>query len=131
MKNKDLVIIDPDQDSQAENFVELAKSRLSIKKPQKGLVSIRLDKDVVDFLKSQTREKYQTDISTILRAFTESPVEDVQEALKLANDKQQAKKKRTSIRLDEDVLTSFKEKGEGYQTLINDVLRVFMVYSAD
>ena len=35
-------------------------------------------------------------------------------------------KERVTIRLDSDVLTFFKQAGRGYQTRINDALRLFM-----
>lgn len=37
-------------------------------------------------------------------------------------------KKAVSIRLDEDVLTFFKEGGSGYQTRINEVLRSYVAH---
>jgi uncharacterized protein (DUF4415 family) len=40
------------------------------------------------------------------------------------------KKKAISIRLDEDVLTFFKREGDGYQRLINAVLRSYMQQKA-
>jgi uncharacterized protein (DUF4415 family) len=36
-------------------------------------------------------------------------------------------KKRISIRLDEDVLSYFKQQGRGYQTRINDVLKAYVL----
>lgn len=40
-------------------------------------------------------------------------------------------KKAVSIRLDEDVLTFFKETGPRYQTRINEVLRSFMKHQQE
>ena len=42
-----------------------------------------------------------------------------------------ARKKAVSIRLDEDVLTFFKETGPRYQTRINEVLRSFMKHQQE
>ncbi|MBG0790935.1 MAG: BrnA antitoxin family protein [Desulfovibrionaceae bacterium] len=76
-----------------------------------------------------TGGKYQPAINTILRGYTEYPVDRLAEALNEDLHPLEHSKKPTSIRLDEDVLSWFKNGGEGYQTRINEVLRTFMTYS--
>lgn len=44
----------------------------------------------------------------------------------LPNDAPEAEKEKVTIRLDRDVLAYFRGAGKGYQTRINDALRVFM-----
>ena len=114
---------------QADTFVKQALLAMKEKKPKKISISIRLNPDVLEFLRQVAGKKYQPAINTILRTFAEYPIDELTAALDQADQPSAASKKLVSIRLDEDVLAWFKDRGEGYQTRINQVLRVFMLYS--
>lgn len=129
MTTEKLLIKESDPEAQAAKFVQQALVALKIKKPKKVAVSIRLDADILEHLKLMTGGKYQPAINTILRGYTEYPVDRLAEALNEDLHPLEHSKKPTSIRLDEDVLSWFKNGGEGYQTRINEVLRTFMTYS--
>lgn len=127
MSPKNLIIHDSDPEEQTAEFVKKALEALNFKKPKKVSISIRLDADVLEHLKQMTDGKYQPAINRILRVYTEYPVDKLDEALGEEVYTSEHPKKMTSIRMDEDVLVWFKDGGKGYQTRINQVLRVFMV----
>ncbi|BDQ38439.1 hypothetical protein SYK_27990 [Pseudodesulfovibrio nedwellii] len=129
MKSQKLIIQDDDPDVQAAMFVKHARKALERQKPNKTSISIRLHTDVIEFLESISDGKYQPAINTILRAFVEYPVDKLPEALADDDSLPDLPKKPVSIRLDKDLFATFKEQGKGYQTRINQALRVFLLYS--
>ena len=129
MTNSKLLLRDSDPEVQADKFVKQAILALEEEKPKKKAISIRLDHDVLAYLRETFGRKYQHTINTVLRTFTEYPVDKLSAALDQEDYSSAVSKEPISIRLDEYVLIWFKSKGDGYQTRINNVLRVFMVYS--
>ncbi|BDQ32661.1 BrnA antitoxin family protein [Pseudodesulfovibrio portus] len=129
MSPKNLIVHESDPEEQAAKFAKKALEALTFKKNQKAPLSIRLDTDVLEYLKLMTNGKYQPAINTILRVYMEYPLDRLAEALGEDTHPLQHSKKPTSIRLDEDVLSWFKNGGDGYQTRINQVLRAFIVFS--